>query len=63
MAILCFCPPDNVVPRSPTTVLYLFGKDSINSCALANLLAANIYKLFEIFNLNELNLKITANLI
>jgi len=31
MAILCFCPPDNVIPRSPTIVSYLSGRLSIKS--------------------------------
>ena len=35
MATLCFCPPDNLMPRSPTTVLYWSGKLDMKSCAFA----------------------------
>jgi hypothetical protein len=35
MAILCFCPPDNLIPRSPTTVLYWSGKPHMKLCAFA----------------------------
>jgi len=35
MAILCFCPPDNLIPRSPTTVLYWSGKLHMKLCAFA----------------------------
>lgn len=35
IAILCFCPPERRTPRSPTTVLYLSGNVSMNSCAFA----------------------------
>ena len=31
MATLCFCPPDKVIPRSPTIVSYLSGRLSIKS--------------------------------
>ena len=33
--ILCFCPPDNLMPFSPITVSYACGKFSINSVAAA----------------------------
>jgi len=26
MAVRCFCPPESVMPRSPTTVSYLWEK-------------------------------------
>nr|ACR34457.1 unknown [Zea mays] len=39
MAILCFCPPDNLIPRSPTTVLYWSGKPHMKLCAFAILAA------------------------
>lgn len=35
IAILCFCPPETVTPRSPIIVLYPFGKEVINESALA----------------------------
>ena len=40
--ILCFWPPDNLTPFSPTKVSYLFGSFSINSFAAANLHASVI---------------------
>ena len=40
--ILCFWPPYNLTPFSPTNVLYLFGSFSINSSAAANLHASLI---------------------
>ena len=33
--ILCFCPPESLIPFSPIKVSYAFGKDSINSLAAA----------------------------
>jgi len=42
MAILCFCPPDKVVPRSPMTVRYFFGNASMKSWAFACLAASTI---------------------
>mmetsp|Transcript_28891 Transcript_28891/g.33233 ORF Transcript_28891/g.33233 Transcript_28891/m.33233 type:complete len:110 (-) Transcript_28891:1570-1899(-) len=41
IATLCFCPPDNLLPRCPTGVSYPSGKFDMNSCALA-LFAASI---------------------
>mmetsp|Transcript_57515 Transcript_57515/g.91473 ORF Transcript_57515/g.91473 Transcript_57515/m.91473 type:complete len:150 (-) Transcript_57515:149-598(-) len=35
IATLCFCPPDNRMPRSPTNVSYCSGNDMMKSCALA----------------------------
>ena len=35
MDSLCFCPPDNRTPRSPTRVSYFSGKPSTKSAALA----------------------------
>mgnify|MGYP006135924917 CR=1 FL=1 len=35
--ILCFWPPDSLIPFSPIKVLYLSGNFSINSSAAANL--------------------------
>ena len=35
IAIRCFCPPLNLTPFSPTSVLYPYSNDVINSCALA----------------------------
>mmetsp|Transcript_110992 Transcript_110992/g.192438 ORF Transcript_110992/g.192438 Transcript_110992/m.192438 type:complete len:135 (+) Transcript_110992:175-579(+) len=35
IAILCFWPPDNWTPRSPTSVSYPSGKELMNSCAFA----------------------------
>ena len=40
--ILCFWPPDNLTPFSPTKVSYLPGSFSINSSAAANLQASVI---------------------
>ena len=40
--ILCFWPPDNLTPFSPTIVSYLFGNLWINSSAAANLHASSI---------------------
>lgn len=39
MAILCLCPPDNLSPRSPITVLYFSGNCWMNSSAYAFLAA------------------------
>mmetsp|Transcript_40953 Transcript_40953/g.60147 ORF Transcript_40953/g.60147 Transcript_40953/m.60147 type:complete len:114 (+) Transcript_40953:518-859(+) len=39
IAIRCFCPPLSCNPRSPTWVLYPFGKDVMKECALASLAA------------------------
>ena len=39
IAILCFCPPDNLTPLSPIIWLNLFGNFSINSNAFAALAA------------------------
>ena len=35
IATRCFCPPERVTPRSPTTVSYPFSKPSITSCTQA----------------------------
>mmetsp|Transcript_21236 Transcript_21236/g.42395 ORF Transcript_21236/g.42395 Transcript_21236/m.42395 type:complete len:100 (+) Transcript_21236:231-530(+) len=42
MAILCFCPPLSLIPRSPTRVSYPSGKPSIKLCALAILATSMI---------------------
>ena len=42
MAIRCFCPPDNVTPRSPMTVSYPSGVESINLSICALLAAVRI---------------------
>lgn len=41
-AILCFCPPLIIPPRSPTTVSYPSGNFVMKSCALASLQASMI---------------------
>ena len=40
MAIRCFCPPDTVMPRSPTTVPYPSGNSRMKLSALACLAAS-----------------------
>ena len=35
MATRCFCPPDRVTPRSPTTVSYPWGKAEMASSTQA----------------------------
>mmetsp|Transcript_6667 Transcript_6667/g.21364 ORF Transcript_6667/g.21364 Transcript_6667/m.21364 type:complete len:109 (-) Transcript_6667:1547-1873(-) len=35
MATRCFCPPDSLTPRSPTSVAYPSERPPTNSCALA----------------------------
>ena len=40
--ILCFSPPDNLIPFSPIIVSYLFGSLSINSSAKENFAASSI---------------------
>ena len=35
MEILCFCPPESLIPFSPTNVSYFFDKPSIKSVAAA----------------------------
>ena len=42
MEILCFCPPESLIPFSPIIVLSPSGNFSINSSAAANLHAATI---------------------
>ena len=42
IAILCFCPPDNWIPRSPTSVFSLSGNLTINSHAFAFFAASMI---------------------
>ena len=53
--ILCFWPPDNFTPFSPTIVSYLFGNFSINSSAAAYLQAK--------FNCSALALGFYTNII
>ena len=40
IAILCFWPPDNWTPRSPTSVSYCWGKEEMNECAFARFAAS-----------------------
>uniref|UniRef100_A0A147BU43 Putative transposase is481 family n=1 Tax=Ixodes ricinus TaxID=34613 RepID=A0A147BU43_IXORI len=40
IAIRCFCPPETVTPRSPSTVSYCFGKEVMKSWAFACLAAS-----------------------
>ena len=40
-AVRCFCPPERVMPRSPTMVSYLAGKPSISAAMLAISAAAD----------------------
>mmetsp|Transcript_8488 Transcript_8488/g.15386 ORF Transcript_8488/g.15386 Transcript_8488/m.15386 type:complete len:100 (-) Transcript_8488:948-1247(-) len=42
IATLCFCPPDNWLPRSPTSVSYPSGNVMIKSCAFAIIAAFSI---------------------
>ena len=41
--ILCFCPPDNLMPFSPIIVSYAWGRFSIKSAAAANSQASLIF--------------------
>ena len=43
--ILCFCPPDNVIPRSPIIVLKFFGK-SIMLSKITDCFAASWMRIF-----------------
>mmetsp|Transcript_15303 Transcript_15303/g.24901 ORF Transcript_15303/g.24901 Transcript_15303/m.24901 type:complete len:248 (-) Transcript_15303:1433-2176(-) len=45
IATRCFCPPDNVIPRSPTGVAIPSGKFSIKSRAFATLAASFTWSL------------------
>mmetsp|Transcript_13828 Transcript_13828/g.17045 ORF Transcript_13828/g.17045 Transcript_13828/m.17045 type:complete len:101 (-) Transcript_13828:235-537(-) len=45
IAILCFCPPLNRIPLSPTNVSNLFGNLSINSYAFAFFVASIIFSI------------------
>mmetsp|Transcript_37327 Transcript_37327/g.86134 ORF Transcript_37327/g.86134 Transcript_37327/m.86134 type:complete len:135 (-) Transcript_37327:1446-1850(-) len=40
IASLCFCPPESLMPRSPTIVAYFSGNPSTKSCAFAFLHAS-----------------------
>ncbi len=43
MAILCFCPPDNMIPLSPTKVSNLWSKLCMKLCAFAFFAASTIW--------------------
>ena len=47
--ILCFCPPESLIPFSPTIVSYLLGNFLINSSAAANLHALSISSFVALF--------------
>ena len=51
LPIRCLCPPDNLTPRSPMVVWYLFGNSSITKlCKFAILAAFSTASLFILIN-------------
>ena len=47
IAVRCFCPPESVMPRSPTIVSYCFGNSWISPSMLAMSAACRITRRFE----------------